>query len=81
MRECECGIDDKGLEVFCVMEGVYGVLCRDCGALSYHGKTKQEAVNLWNSEELQRSVGYFLDGRYEKRAIELGKLIAGIRMD
>jgi len=75
MRECECGIDDKGLEVFCVMEGVYGVLCRDCGALSYHGKTAKRAEAVWNGGKLQRKSGYFLDGSFEKQAIEIGRQI------
>ena len=80
MRKCECKISKLGLESFCVMEGVYGVLCRDCGALSYHGKTKKECIRLWNEGKLQRQVGYFTDGHYFKGCIELGKQIASVRI-
>ena len=56
-----------------VMEGVWGVLCHNCGALSHHAQTEKEARKLWNKNSLQRSIGYFTDGRYEKEAIECGK--------
>ena len=95
LRECTCEIEEtkdgeeeikkKELEVFCVMDGVWGVLCHECGALSYHGSTKEEGIKLWNEaendDELQRAPGYFKDGSYEKEAIEMGKQIANAIID
>ena len=80
MRKCECEMNKKGLEAFCVMEGVYGVLCLDCGALSCHGANEREAMRLWDEGELQREVGYFVDGSFEKEAIKFGRMLANVRL-
>lgn len=81
MKKCDCKINKDGLESFCVMEDVYGVLCLDCGALGSHGSTSKEAEELWNQGRLQRKVGYFLDGSFDKECIKLGRQIAAVKVD
>ena len=82
LRACECPINEGqteklNLEVFIVMDDVWGVLCHNCGALGYHATTEAEAIKKWNAGELQREIGYFYaGGGYEKRMREHGKLIA-----
>ncbi len=86
LRKCTCRkrphYDEKpGLEIACVMDGVWCVLCHNCGALSYHGVTKAKAVKLWDHGKLQREVGYFFSrGGYVKAARRMGKQIARAAM-
>ena len=81
-RKCTCEVLDgetekKPLEIFEVMEDCWGVLCKNCGALSHHARTREAAIDNWNEESLQRKVGYFYEGGgFEEDCIKSGKMIA-----
>jgi hypothetical protein len=76
MRDCECKKTD--LEVACVMEGCWCVLCHGCGALTYHGDTKEAAKKLWEENSLQRSWGYNWNPQRKIDMINLGRQISGM---
>lgn len=78
MRQCECNGSEDGLETACVMEGCWCVRCHNCGALTYHGATKEESEELWEENRLQRPWGYKWNPQRTVDMINSGKLIAGL---
>lgn len=78
MRPCECKGDIEELEIACVMDGCWCVRCNNCGALTYHGDTKEAAVKLWDENRLQRAWGYKFNPQRNIDIINMGKQIAGL---
>ena len=77
MRRCGCGSIESRVEVACIMDGCWTVLCHDCGALAKHGATKDRAVKNWERKKLSRNEGYFRTRDHSRRIINLGRQICG----